>query len=142
RLERPPHQIGVQKSTMSAALIFVTRSGQSSSAASRKPSPTGSVASERRTTLTLIEARARISSSTREASSPVLDSVGSCFRDAFSAKTFRGASDGMLQRKRGLVLYIGTSSAIRAAASLPCFRAGAAGSATDFRKVIFAPENR
>jgi hypothetical protein len=63
----------------------------------------------------LIGANSRSSSSTSEASSPVLESAGSCFRDAFSAKTFRGASDGMLQRKRGLALYIAISSVIRAA---------------------------
>src|SRR6516225_7653318 len=114
RLERPPHQIGVQKSTMSASLIFVTRSGQSSSADSRKPSPTGSFASDKRNTLALIGASARISSSTRDASSPVLDNEGSCLRDAFSAKTLRGASDGMLQRNRGFVLYIATSTPLAA----------------------------
>ena len=35
RLERPPHQIGVAKSTMSAAFTFVTTSGHSSSSLSR-----------------------------------------------------------------------------------------------------------
>ena len=37
----------------------------------------------------------------------MLDSVGPCFNDALSARTFRRASDGMLQRKQGLVLQIG-----------------------------------
>jgi hypothetical protein len=40
---------------------------------------------------------------------PVLDSEGSCFRDALSADTFKGASDGIAQRKRGFVLYMATS---------------------------------
>jgi hypothetical protein len=39
----------------------------------------------------------------------VFDSVGSCFNDALSARTLKGASDGMLQRKHGFVLYIATS---------------------------------
>src|SRR5262249_38189781 len=109
KLERPPHQIGVQKSTTSASLILETSSGQSSSEASRKPRPTGSTASERRTTSTFVEARARISSSTRVASSPVLETAGSCLSDALSARTFKDASDGMTHRKQGLVLYTGTS---------------------------------
>ena len=50
-------------------------------------------------------ASARISSRTSDASSPVFDSSGSCFSDAFSASTLRGASDGMTHGKRGLVLY-------------------------------------
>src|SRR5204863_3479287 len=97
-------------------------SGQSSLAASRKLSPTGSVASQRRTTSALIGASARISSSTREASSPVLDSNGSCLRDALSASTFKGASDGILHRKRGLVLYMSTSWLIGAPRLTPVAR--------------------
>src|SRR5262249_46542812 len=56
--------------------------------------------------LALIEHNACISASTSEASSPVLDNVGSCFNDAFSTNTLKGASDGIWHRKRGLVLYI------------------------------------
>src|SRR5262245_9570588 len=109
RLERPPHQMGVQKRTMSAALIFVTRRGQSSAGDSRKPSPTGSAASERRTISAAIGARARISSRTRAVSSPVLDGVGSCLRDALSASTLKGASEGITHGKRGFVLYMASA---------------------------------
>ena len=57
----------------------------------------------------LIGPSARISSSTRDASSAVLDSSGSCLSEALSASTVNGSSDGMQQRKQGLVLYIATS---------------------------------
>src|SRR5262245_43460433 len=107
RLERPPHQIGVQKSTMSAALIRATRPGQSSCLASWNRRPTGSVASESRTTVASTGASARSSSSTSSVSSPVLERSGSCLSDALRARTLSGASDGMPQRKQGLVLYTG-----------------------------------
>ena len=57
----------------------------------------------------LIGAIARISSKTSDVSYPVLETVGSCFNEALSARIISGAPDGMLHRKHCFVLYIGTS---------------------------------
>src|SRR5262245_54745792 len=108
RLERPPHQIGVAKITMSAALILSTTEGQSSSSLSRKPRPTGRSRSDTRIDSTVrFLCRSFMAATTRSATSCVFDVVGLCLSEALRTSARSGTSGaGMSHSAHGLVLYM------------------------------------